>query len=117
MFCAARAGLSARGLTNAIGQLAPDFRFLVGDRIFFCPTFLADFPSPTISRAHIVDPTVDSFVVATAIGDSDFKRLLSLGYGDEIELTHESKPILSFWRPTCPQFSPSTDPSTSHDFR
>jgi hypothetical protein len=90
----ARAGLSARGLTNAVGQLAPDFRFLVGDRIFFCPTFVADFLSPTISRSHIIDATVDSFVVATTMGESDFKRLLSFGYGDEKELTHKSKPIL-----------------------
>jgi hypothetical protein len=58
-----------------------DFTFLVGTSSYCCPSFVADFLSPHISKLRSVDPTIHEFVIETADPHDDFLSFLALGAG------------------------------------
>jgi hypothetical protein len=68
-----------------------DFKFVVGEICYFCPYYVADFLSERISNLHEVDPTIDSFFVETKDLKKEFGAFVSLGYGEEIEVTESNR--------------------------
>jgi hypothetical protein len=79
--------LSVKGLANIPEyRNRNDFCFVVGDRHYPCPWYVADFLSPLICRLHASDPSIDHFIVETRDDDEHFDELLRLGRGAAIEL-------------------------------
>jgi hypothetical protein len=42
-----------------------DFTFFVGNNFYACPSFVADFLSPQISKLRSADPTIHEFIIQT----------------------------------------------------
>jgi hypothetical protein len=42
-----------------------DIEFMVGDTIYGCPCFIADFLSPRIANLHSIHDTINSFIIDT----------------------------------------------------
>jgi hypothetical protein len=80
--------LSAKGLSR-IPELAcrNDFEFIVGDRHYACPSYVADFLSPLICRLHASDPSVDQFCITPRDEYGDFDHVLSLARGQPLVVT------------------------------
>jgi hypothetical protein len=52
--------LSARGLANvAVGGWSEDLSFIVGDHRYRCPSSVAQFLSPRVSKLHSIDATIN----------------------------------------------------------
>jgi hypothetical protein len=85
------ATLSAHGLSRIPEHsLYNDFDFIVGDRHYLCPRYMADFLSPLLCRLHSLDLSLDHFFVATEDPHNYFKDLLSLARGGSVLLTDDS---------------------------
>jgi hypothetical protein len=73
-----------------------NFTFHVTGSDYCCPSFVADFLSPCVSRIHFSDQTVQDFWIKTEDASSIFADILSLGLGDAIEFPSSSLSIASF---------------------
>lgn len=83
--------LSPAGLRNIQRTLYPnDFTFIVGKERFFCPSFIADFLSPNISRLHAADATIQEFVIDIPDVSLIFSEFLSLSEGSSIQVTESN---------------------------
>jgi hypothetical protein len=81
-------GLSAKGLGNLPRNVyEDDFAFLVGDRVYRCPSFVASFLSPRICRLQTNDPTIREFRIETPDPNEDFERILSLCSGCRLSIS------------------------------
>jgi hypothetical protein len=79
--------LGASGLANiANSEPDNDFAFLVGDRSYNCPWFIAAFLSPRIAQLHSNDPTMNEFVIETEDCEDEFGAFLSIGRGESVEV-------------------------------
>jgi hypothetical protein len=91
--------LSTKGLRNIpFSQYENDFRFLVGDSEYRCPSFVADFLSPRIASAHSADITIDSFELHISSSERVFETFLSVGRGCSVTLTESN---LGLFRSIC----------------
>lgn len=92
--------LSAKGLKNdAISQLPDDFIFKVGDKIYRCNSFFADFISSKISLLHCEDPTLNTFVIDYDDKFNVFGKIMTLLKGGTITFeAHEKKALRYFGR-------------------
>jgi hypothetical protein len=80
--------LSSAGLRNAISPIYENtFQFIVDGHSYFCKPFVADFLSPRIGRARLLDPTLDHFDISTKDPLNEFKALLSVCEGFPIAVT------------------------------
>jgi hypothetical protein len=71
----------------ATSKTKNDFTFIVGDRRYDCPWFVADFLSPRIGRLHGSDPAFRELAIGTANPGGDFGDFVSLGRGPGVSLT------------------------------
>jgi hypothetical protein len=75
-----RVGLTAKGLANIPpSKIQRDFAFILGDTPHFCPSYVADFLSTTVSRFHALDCTIAEFLVTTNDPSNPFEEFLALG--------------------------------------
>jgi hypothetical protein len=80
--------LSACGLANIQRSLyADDFTFLVNRKRYCCPSFIAEFLSPRVSRLRSVDPTFCEFVIDDEDSEDLFLNILSLASGTSLTIT------------------------------
>jgi hypothetical protein len=87
--------LSADGMASiASSKMENDFRFVVGERDYPCPWFLADFISPKIGRLHASEPSLSEFVIATPDSGQHFGEILSAGRGASLSVTEVNRPFL-----------------------
>jgi hypothetical protein len=63
------------------------FQVIADGRSYFYKLFIADFLSPRIGRARVLDPTIDHFMISTTDPLNELKALLSLGDGFPIPIT------------------------------
>ena len=54
-----------------------DFTFIVNENEFTTTKFIADMLSPTISKQHLIDPTIDQFTIKTK-SSGNFQLILDL---------------------------------------
>jgi hypothetical protein len=82
--------LSAIGLQRIEkNNYEKDFVFLVGDKEYRCPTIIADYLSPRVSSLRSQDETLSEFRLQTEDPEGCFERVLSIGYGHEVEFRAE----------------------------
>jgi hypothetical protein len=87
--------LGASGLNNiAASKAENDFSFIVGDRTYSCPWFVADFISPRIAHLHEVDASVNEFLVTTEDCENEFSTFLGLGRGLVAEVSERNRLFL-----------------------
>jgi len=77
--------LSSRGLGN-ISRRDNDFAFVVGSRRYECPSFVAEFLSPLVSRIHAVDDCANELRLNVDDPDDFFQEFLLLGRGKSIDV-------------------------------
>jgi hypothetical protein len=76
-------GLSARGRANApVGDWSDHFTFIVGDRHYRCPSSVAQFLSPRVSKLHSIDATISELRLEDR--DKLFGSVLEAAKGDSI---------------------------------
>jgi hypothetical protein len=84
--------LSSTGLANVpLKELRNDFEFIVGDTIYHCSSFIADFLSPHIAALHAFDDTISLFVIETKDEANHFNDFLSLGHRQQLCLTETNR--------------------------
>jgi hypothetical protein len=94
-----RFSLSSRGLQRLAGSVCEkDFRFLVGDEAYRCPSLIAEFLSPRVSELRSSDATIDEFRVEVEDPNHSFSVFLSLGFGFGVELKRDE---VDFCRSVC----------------
>jgi hypothetical protein len=80
--------LSTNGLSHVpIKESRNDFKFIVGDATYRCPSLIADFISPKIAALHSIDDTIMSFLIETDDSGGYFGSIVELGRGKSIVLT------------------------------
>jgi hypothetical protein len=91
-----------------------DFAFIVGDKRYPCPSFVAEFLSPRVSSLRSQDITIDEFSIETADPGHQFGILLSIGFGRAVSLTREA---MGFVRSVCGELwnSELFDKTLNHD--
>jgi hypothetical protein len=67
-----------------------DFRFVLGESSFDCPTFVAELLSPRISTLRKSDPTIFSFSFSEPISLECLSSLISLAEGNSIVFKSDS---------------------------
>jgi hypothetical protein len=83
--------LSARGLRNLpLSNHGADFAFVVGSTRYRCPSFIADFLSPTLARMHISDPTIQEFAITSPDRHGSFADFIRLAHGDAVDIPDEA---------------------------
>jgi hypothetical protein len=79
--------LSATGLATLPQNVYEnDFAFIVGDRQYRCPSFVACFLSPRVCDLQRNDPTIREFHVETPDPNHSFESILKLGSGSTIRI-------------------------------
>ena len=74
--------LTSKGLQNVAKCYHPDdFKFIVGNKEYKCPSFFADFISPRIANCHAIDPCMNYFVVDIDDPNNYFELALDLFHG------------------------------------
>ncbi|KAK8898204.1 hypothetical protein M9Y10_000479 [Tritrichomonas musculus] len=67
------------------------FRFTIGSHNYYMPSILADFLSPAVAEMHLVDPTLNYFLISDVSDDNlYFESFMLLASGREIEITPEN---------------------------
>jgi hypothetical protein len=90
--------LSSQGLSNIRrDEYENDFTFCVGSKRYECPTFIAEFLSPLVSRLRHVDPTIRFFQVHRNDPDCQFAAFLSLGYGSMLNVSRDNREALEWF--------------------
>jgi hypothetical protein len=83
-----KATLTAKGLRNiSRTETEPDFEFIVGDRRYGCPWFVAEFLSPKVSSLRSTDRTLKELRIETADKDKVFGDFVLLGGGWDVVVT------------------------------
>jgi hypothetical protein len=97
------ATLTTKGLGNIVRHNPEeDFKFVVGDRRYGCPWFIAAFLSPKISSLLTVDGTLKEFILETVDAQECFGEFLSLGSGCEVAIDdHNQSFMISVSRELC----------------
>jgi hypothetical protein len=68
-------GLSVRGPANAaVGDLSDDFTFIIGSHRYQCPSSVAQFLSPRVSRLRWIDATISELRLEVEDGDEQDNR-------------------------------------------
>jgi hypothetical protein len=87
--------LTGKGMANiAMSKTENDFTFIVGNKRYDCPWFVADFLSPRVGRLHTNDPSVCELALGTSDSAGQFGDLISLGRGCDISLTSGNRSFL-----------------------
>jgi hypothetical protein len=82
--------LSAKGLEMISWvNYECDFKFRIGTKEYFCPSFVAEFLSLRISNLRKNDCTIQEFKIETVDSEKCFERFLSLGFGSSVCLSRE----------------------------
>jgi hypothetical protein len=80
-------GLSARGLANVeVGDWPNHFTFIVGDHRYRCPSSVAQFLSPRLSKLHPSDATISELRLEVEDRDELFRSVLEAAKGNRIAL-------------------------------
>jgi hypothetical protein len=78
-------GLSARGLANVpVGDWSDNFTFIVGDHRCRCPSSVAQFLSPRVSKLHWIDATISELRLEVEDRDKLFGSVLEAAKGNSI---------------------------------
>jgi hypothetical protein len=78
-------GLSARGLANVqIGDWSDDFTFIVGDHRYRCPSSVAQFLSPRVSKLHLIDATI----LELRLEAEGSRQIVRFGFGSRKRQQH-----------------------------
>jgi hypothetical protein len=78
-------GLSARGLANVpVGDWSDDFTFIVGDHGYRCPSSVAQFLSPRVSKLHSIDVTISELRLEVEDRGGLFSSVLETAGGGSI---------------------------------
>jgi hypothetical protein len=86
--------ITGNGMANiAKSKIENDFEFIVGDRHYDCPWFVADFVSPVVGRLHSFDPSVHEFSIDIEDPEEHMGKFLALGFGSTLELCEGNFPI------------------------
>jgi hypothetical protein len=67
-----------------------DFEFIVDQKPYQCPKYVADFISPKISRLHEADPLLDAYLVESSDPDKLFGKFLAIGRGEALQVTESN---------------------------
>jgi hypothetical protein len=87
--------LSSKGFGNIVwSNYEQDFEFEVCDEHYFCPSFVAEFLSPHISKVRRSDCTLRKFVFSTHNSSNCFSKFLSLGFGNSVLFTSDEYSIV-----------------------
>jgi hypothetical protein len=98
-----RLSLSVKGLQRLEGGNYPsDFAFIVGDKRYPCPSFVAEFLSPRLTSIRSQDTTIDEFTIETHDPEHRFGLFLSIGFGRGVSLSRND---LSLVRSICGELS------------
>jgi hypothetical protein len=85
-------GLSARGLANvAVGDRSDDFTFIVGDHRCRCPSSVAQFLSPLVSKLHLIDATISELRLEIEDRDELFGSVLEAAKGNSIAVDSDHR--------------------------
>lgn len=88
--------LTTRGFKNITGEMAQEnFKFIVNGETFTCPRFFAEFISPTISKFHMADSTIDSFTINIPFQGS-FSDFLVLSEGEPLEINDSNYQFIKY---------------------
>jgi hypothetical protein len=80
--------LTGNGMGNIPkSKIENDFEFIVGDRHYSCPWFVADFVSPVVGQLHSFDLSVREFYLDIGDAEDYFVKLISLGYASILEVS------------------------------
>ena len=71
-----------------------DFTFIVDNKEFHTRKYVADLLSPIISKQHLIDPTLDQFVINTG-EEGDFQQILDLINFEQVHIEDQTIPFLS----------------------
>jgi hypothetical protein len=75
------------GLANAaVRDWSDDFAFIVGDHRYQCPSSVAQFLSPLVSKLHSIDATISGLRLAIEDGDKLLGSVLEAAKGDSIAI-------------------------------
>jgi hypothetical protein len=86
-------GLSARGLTNvAVRDWPDDFTFIIGDHRYRCPSSVAQFLSPRVSKLHLIDATISELRLEVEDRDELFGSVLEAAGGGGIVVDSAHRP-------------------------
>jgi hypothetical protein len=87
--------LSAKGLANIIyPDYSGDFHFIIGEKPYACPSFIAQFLSPRISQLHQSDCTINEIKLESIDTSNCFAKFLSLGFGSSVSFESTDYPFL-----------------------
>jgi hypothetical protein len=79
--------LSAKGFRNLPRNVYEnDFTFIVGENLYYCPSFVASFLSPRICDLQKKDPTLREFHIETKDPTHLFEKLLEVCYGSSFRV-------------------------------
>jgi hypothetical protein len=80
-------GLSVRGLENVkTGDWSDDFTFIIGDHRYRCPSSVAQFLSPRVSKLQLIDATISELKLEVDDGDDLFGSVLEAVGGRSIAI-------------------------------
>jgi hypothetical protein len=81
-----RFSLSSKGLQRIEkNNYENDFAFIIGGDEYVCPAVIADSLSPRVSSLRMADGSIMEFRLEKEDPDHLFSRILSIGYGHEVE--------------------------------
>jgi hypothetical protein len=87
--------LSSTGLRNIIwSNYEENFEFEVCGQHYFCPSFVAEFLSPRISKLSRNDCTIGRITIAPQHSSDCVRRFLSLGFGFPVSFKSEDYSIV-----------------------
>jgi hypothetical protein len=79
------ATLSAKGMANIIREnYENDFKFIVGEEKYVCPSCVAEFLSPRVSKSRRNDITISEMTIESRDISKCFPKFLSLGVGSSV---------------------------------
>jgi hypothetical protein len=91
----ARIRLSSAGLGNIQRELyLSHFTFLISGRKFVCPSFIAEFLSPRVSRMRTTDSTIQEFAIDVDDPTNEFSKVFGLGEGLDMVVTNSNRNVV-----------------------
>jgi hypothetical protein len=86
-------GLSAPGLASiAVRDWSDDFTFILGDHHYRCPSSVAQFLSPLVSKLHLIDATISELRLEVKDRDNFFGSVLEAARGGRIAVDSAHRP-------------------------
>jgi hypothetical protein len=87
----ATATLSVRGLRDVIVRPSDDeFTFILGDRLYCCPSIVAEFLSPRVCGILSIDATATELMIEVTDGNEMFELLLDAARGCDVSKSKDS---------------------------